>query len=91
MWLEKLFTRHPASVGETYGEHLVVAGGFGVRLVLAGVACLLHALLPFLFENTASRAITELNARMLARRRLAQTSALAHPSTRAVHGDLSHR
>jgi hypothetical protein len=91
MWQEKLFTRHPASVGETYGEHLAVAAGFGFRLLLAGVACLLHALLPFLFENTASRAITELNARMLARRRVARITTLDHPTTRAAHGDLSHR
>jgi hypothetical protein len=63
------FTEHPASVGETYTEHLFHAGCFGTRMVFAGFACLIHALLPFLFERTGSRAITELNERMVTRRR----------------------
>lgn len=66
--MHKLFTEHPASVGETYGEHLVHASCFGGRMILAGLACLLHALLPFLCVRTGSRAIEELNAKMLARR-----------------------
>jgi uncharacterized protein DUF6356 len=63
------FTEHPASVGETYSEHLLHAGCFGVRMVLAGFACLIHAVFPFLFERTGSRAIGELNERMTSRRR----------------------
>ena len=35
-----LFTDHPASVGETYGEHLAVAGGFGLRMILGGIGIL---------------------------------------------------
>jgi hypothetical protein len=65
------FTEHPASVGETYFGHLLHAGCFGVRMVLAGVACLIHAVFPFLFERTGSRAIGELNERMTSRRRAA--------------------
>ncbi len=38
MPLTKLFTDHPASVDETYGEHLVMATGFGVRMILGGFA-----------------------------------------------------
>ena len=64
-----MFTEHPASVGETYGQHLVHASYFGGRMVLAGLACMLHALLPFIFVRTGSEAIEQLNARMLARRR----------------------
>lgn len=59
------FTAHPASVGETYGEHLAVAGGFGGRLMLAGLACLIHGLFPFLFVKTGSRAVAELHQRMV--------------------------
>jgi Family of unknown function (DUF6356) len=62
------FTQHPASVGESYPEHLMHAACFGTRMVFAGFACLIHALLPFLFERTGSRAISELNARMMSRR-----------------------
>ena len=53
----KLFTEHPASVGETYGEHLVMASGFGFRMILGGMACLIHGLLPFLFVKTGSSQI----------------------------------
>ena len=63
------FTEHPASVGENYAEHLGAASYFGSRMILAGCACLLHGLLPFLFVRTGSRAITELNERMVANRR----------------------
>jgi Family of unknown function (DUF6356) len=62
------FTEHPASVGESYTEHLFHAGCFGMRMVVAGLACLIHAVFPFLFERTGSRAIGELNQRMVSRR-----------------------
>jgi len=58
------FTRHPAAVGETYGEHLVFATGVGGRLMLAGVACLLHGIFPFLYERTGSRTIIDLHGRV---------------------------
>jgi Family of unknown function (DUF6356) len=66
MDMHKLFTEHPASVGETYGEHMVRATCFGGRMVVAGFACMLHAWLPFVFVRTGSQAINELHARMQA-------------------------
>jgi len=76
------FTRHPAAVGETYGKHLAFATGVGGRLVLAGVACLLHGIFPFLFERTGSRAIIDLHARVTtgARARLQPTAAAELPA-----------
>ena len=71
MNLLRAFTDHPASVGESYTEHLAHAACFGVRMIAAGIACLVHALLPFLFVRTGSVAITELNDRMLVNRRVA--------------------
>jgi hypothetical protein len=68
--LIRAFTDHPASVGESYSEHLLRAVYFGTRMVFAGVACLLHGVLPFLFVRTGSRAIAELNDRMVANRRV---------------------
>ena len=65
----KLFTQHPASVGESYGEHLVVAGSFGLRMILGGIACLIHGLLPFLFVRTGSAQVSELHRTMVANRR----------------------
>ena len=61
--IARLFTDHPASVGETYLGHLAFAGWFASRLFLAGFAALAHALLPFLFERTASRIVRELYER----------------------------
>ncbi len=62
-----LFTRHPHAVGETYLEHAATAGGFGAAMVMAGAACLVHAVLPFLFKTTASDTVMRLRARMAAR------------------------
>lgn len=57
------FTRHPQSVGETYFEHLGVAAGFAGSMLLAATVCAVHALLPFMFEKTASRMVAELYQR----------------------------
>jgi len=56
------FTAHPASVGETYGEHFRFALAFAVRMLLGGFAAAIHSLFPFLFVTTASQALDELNA-----------------------------
>ncbi len=42
------FTAHPASVGQTYGQHLRFALTFGARMTLGGLAASLHGLFPFL-------------------------------------------
>jgi hypothetical protein len=68
MNISRWFTAHPATVGESYGEHLATATHFGGRMILAGIACMLHGLLPFMFVRTGSRAVSELNAQLLARR-----------------------
>ncbi len=56
----KHFTSHPASVGETYFEHLGMALGFAGRMLIATIVCAIHAVLPFLFEKTGSRLIADL-------------------------------
>jgi Family of unknown function (DUF6356) len=68
--LIRAFTEHPASVGESYSQHLFRAVYFGLRMVFAGIACLVHGVLPFLFVRTGSRAIAELNDRMVVSRRV---------------------
>ncbi|MEQ8355196.1 MAG: DUF6356 family protein [Kiloniellaceae bacterium] len=68
MSLHRMFTEHPATVGETYWQHLASAWGFSWRMMLASLACLVHALLPFLFEKTGSRSITQLHDRMVTNR-----------------------
>ena len=56
------FTAHPASVGETYGQHLRFALRFGTLMTLGGLGAAVHALFPFLFVTTASRVLDDLNA-----------------------------
>jgi len=78
--LSSLFTEHPATVGETYGQHLVSAAGFSMRMLAAGVACLIHALLPFLFVRTGSNTVAKLHDRMILNRsRLVATPAPGTP------------
>ena len=39
----RLFTDHPASVGESYAEHFGVAGRFGAKMIVGGVGAVVHA------------------------------------------------
>jgi hypothetical protein len=59
--LVDLFVAHPRSVGESYAHHARFAGLTGLRMVFAGLACVVHGLFPFLFVRTASTCIRELN------------------------------
>lgn len=55
-----LFTAHPASVDESFGEHFIFALKFAGLLFAAAGAALVHAILPFMFEKTASKIIAKL-------------------------------
>lgn len=61
-------TEHPASVGETYAEHLCTAAGFGMVMIIGGGACLVHGILPFLFTRTGSTTVAKLQERMITHR-----------------------
>ena len=58
----RIFIDHPKSVDETYFEHMAFAGRFSLRLFGAGCAALVHAVIPCLFEKTASRMIASMYA-----------------------------
>jgi hypothetical protein len=62
------FLEHPASVNETYPEHLVSAWSFALRLLTAGGACLVHGVFPFLCVRTGSDTIRALHDRMVVNR-----------------------
>jgi hypothetical protein len=53
---------HLDAVGETYLEHMRYAASVGLALIVAGLACLVHAFNPAWFETTASRTIRRLAA-----------------------------
>ena len=67
--LVTVFTDHPAEQGETYLQHLATALSFASLLAIAGLACLVHAILPCLFKRTGSRIIDSLYQRMLINRK----------------------
>jgi hypothetical protein len=67
--LHQLFTEHPATVDETYLQHLGQALGFSAAMLLGGLACLVHAFLPFLFLTRGSDTIRVLHDRMVTNRR----------------------
>ena len=60
-------TEHLDEVGESYVEYLAKASGFAVAMLVGGVACLIHALLPFLFTRSASNRVRRLHEAMLTR------------------------
>ena len=62
------FTQHPASVGETYFQHMGVALRFFARFCYGAFAALVHAFFPFLFEKTGSNLIREMHQRMVTHR-----------------------
>lgn len=66
--ITRAFTDHPSDVNETYLEHMGVASSFGVQMIGAGLACMVHAVLPFAFVRTGSRTIERLHHRMVAAR-----------------------
>ncbi len=76
MWIRS--KAHLAEAGETYLDHLRFAAGVGLMLVAAGLACVIHGLLPALCTKTASRTVDELK-RLFAERD-AFASALAESS-----------
>jgi len=78
--LHRLFLSHPETVDETYGEHFSFALGFSLRLIGAGLAALVHAIIPCLFETTASRMIREMNARIVSRAQVQPADAQLQPA-----------
>jgi hypothetical protein len=84
---KSVFADHPRSVGESYAEHFAAASRFGLRLLAAGLACLLHAVVPCWCTRSASRAIAALSREMESRgapRDYAVAAATADSSSEAA-------
>lgn len=58
--IKRIFLDHPHTVDESFSQHFVFAMTFALRLLLAAAAACVHALVPCLFEKTASRIIADL-------------------------------
>jgi len=61
--MDKVFLEHPRSVDESYLQHARFAAGFSAALFSAALAAAVHAIVPCLFEKTASRKIALMYAR----------------------------
>lgn len=62
------FTEHPATVKETYFQHMGSAFGFGRSMLVGALACFVHGLLPWLCLTRGSDTIRALHHRMVAHR-----------------------
>ena len=66
--LGRLFHDHPRSLGMSWASHGAGALAIGARMIGAGAACVVHALVPGLFTETAGRTVIDLNAHMTKRK-----------------------
>ena len=64
----RLFHDHPRSLGMTWASHGIGAAAIAARLIGAGCACLIHALVPGWFTETAGRTVTEMYGEMARRK-----------------------
>ena len=60
----KMFVDHPKSVNESYAEHWYVANRFGLLMLKAGLAAVIHGFVPGLFTRTGSDVIRKLHGEM---------------------------
>ena len=72
--VDRLLLAHPRTVGESYVEHAGIASRFGATMLVGGLKCLVHAVLPSVFERSASDCVARLNGE-LTRRRAASADA----------------
>lgn len=67
-WTDRLFTAHPRDLGIGWAEHGIGAAKIGAELIASGGACLIHALVPGFFTQTAGKTVSRLNSKMLHRK-----------------------
>ncbi|HJP69839.1 MAG TPA: DUF6356 family protein [Sphingomicrobium sp.] len=65
---DRLFLDHPRSLGMTWAGHAIGAVRIGAQLVIAGLACLVHAIVPGVFTETAGRTVTDMYGHMQRRK-----------------------
>lgn len=61
--IDRVFLDHPRKVDESYLKHAAFAARFSGKLFLAAGAAAVHAVIPCLFEKTASGIIAQLYAK----------------------------
>ena len=59
--MKNIFTNHPNKIGESYFKHFIKGISFSLKLITISLKVFVHAIFPFIFENSASDKIRELN------------------------------
>ncbi len=67
-WRDRLFAEHPRSLGMSWAGHAAGAVRIGVNLIAAGAACLVHAVVPGIFTQTAGKTVSALHEQMMRRK-----------------------
>jgi hypothetical protein len=65
---DRLFLEHPRSLGMSWAGHGIGAVAIGARLMGAGAACLVHAVVPGFFTQTAGKTISRMYDHMARRK-----------------------
>ena len=66
--LTTMFVDHPRSLGMSWASHGVGAVKIGGTLIGAGLACLVHAVVPAWFTQTAGKTVSGLHEHMIRRK-----------------------
>ena len=66
--MRRLFIDHPRSLGMSWAGHGIGAVKIGMSMLGAGAACLVHAVVPGWFTETAGRTVVRLHRLMQQRR-----------------------
>jgi hypothetical protein len=64
----RLFVEHPRSLGLSWAAHGGGAVVIAVKLVGAGLACLVHAAVPGWFSQTAGKTVERMHGHMMQRK-----------------------
>jgi hypothetical protein len=67
-WRDRWFAEHPRSLGMSWAAHGVGAIAIGAKLIGAGAACIVHAIVPGLFTDTAGKTVIHMYDHMKQRR-----------------------
>lgn len=65
--MKNIFLDHPRTNNESYIQHFYFAIKCGSLMILSGCACIVHAFLPFIFQDTASSSISYLATALASR------------------------
>ena len=61
----ELFLEHPRELNLTYKEHFIRSFSFSIKLYLASIKALIHSIFPFLFKNSTTNIINDIENQII--------------------------